>query len=192
MPLAALSISCFFVSSVHAAGSYKVTVSSGLHGKLAENVDMTEVTIAEGDEWNPNDFVIPESSIDEGYYFKGYHVAGIEGEVAGAQIIKEDTVFVASYGAANKLVEYYVNYVDDSGNVLHPRATFKGNVGDKPVVAYVYIDGYTPEVKNYTGTLSEDTVTEFTFVYHKSESSGTGSIPVSGGIVSAALPYHLQ
>ena len=185
LPLAALGVSCFFVSSVSAATSYKVTVSSGLHGKLSGNMDMTEVTIAEGGEWNPTNFVIPDELIEEGYYFKGYHLAGVEGEVAGAQVINEDKVFVASYGISNDIVEYYVNYVDEAGNVLHPRATLKGNAGDKPVVAYVYIDGYIPQTRNYTGTLSKDTVIEFTFVYSR-PASGTDIIYVTDDTGTAA------
>ena len=45
-----------------------------------------------------------------------------------------------------------INYQDANGNKLADSQTFYGNVGDKPVVAYTYIDGYTPEYRNLTKT----------------------------------------
>ncbi len=152
--------------------TYTVTVSAGLHGMLEDEkgnkVKQINVQIKAGGEWNPNDYVIKQDDIDELYYFKGYHVAGIEGSLAGAQDITHDIVFVASYGIENNLVEYYVNYVDENGNGIGPvRNTYVGNVGDKPVIAFVHINGYAPKVRNYTGTLTEDEALEFTFEYRE-------------------------
>lgn len=49
---------------------------------------------------------------------------------------------------------------------LEDSQTFYGNVGDKPVVAYTYIDGYTPEYRNLTKTLSANAAENvFTFNY---------------------------
>ena len=152
-------------------GTYTVTVSAGLHGMLEDEkgnkVKQIEVQIEAGGEWNPSNYVIKPENIDELYYFKGYHVAGIE-TLVGAQDITHDIVFVASYGIENNLVEYYVNYVDENGNGIGPiRNTYVGNVGDKPVIAFVHINGYAPKVRNYTGTLKEDEVLEFTFEYRE-------------------------
>ncbi len=109
-----------------------------------------------------------QENIDENYYFKGYHVSGIEGSLAGAQTIDQDIVFVASYGVKNDLVEYYVNYVDESGAGIGPvRNTYKGNVGDNLVVAFIYIDGYRPLVKNYSITIKEGEPNELTFEYRR-------------------------
>ena len=136
-------------------------------GNKVKQIDV-QIGADDGWLWNPNDYVIKQDNIDELYYFKGYHVAGIEGSLAGAQIITHDIVFVASYGIENNLVEYYVNYVDENGNGIGPvRNTYVGNVGDKPVVAFVHINGYAPKVRNYTGTLTEDEVLEFTFEYRE-------------------------
>ena len=177
--LAVILLLNVFGSSVYAEDdkekekdTYTVTVSAGLHGMLEDEkgnkVKQIEVQISAGGEWNPNDYVIKQEDIDELYYFKGYHVAGIEGSLAGAQDITHDIVFVASYGIENNLVEYYVNYVDENGNGIGPiRNTYVGNVGDKPVVAFVHINGYAPKVRNYTGTLTEDEVLEFTFEYRE-------------------------
>ena len=160
-----------FCHSVSAEDTYyTVTVSSGLHGTFEDGSTKKEVQIKAGSEWNPGNFVIPDENIDDTYYFRGYHVSGVEGTLTGAQIIEQDMVFVASYGIENDLVEYYVNYVDEYGSELLPRATYRGNAGDKPVIAYVYIPGYAPETRNFTGTLSKDEITEFTFVYRRVES----------------------
>ena len=59
-----------------------------------------------------------------------------------------------------------MNYIDEAGNQLAPSQTFKGNIGDKPVVAYQYIEGYQPNAWNITGTLSGNTEANvFNFVY---------------------------
>ena len=174
LPLVAVLLLNVFALSVSAEDTYyTVTVSSGLHGTFEDGTTKKEVQIKAGTDWNPGNFVIADEDIDDTYYFRGYHVAGIEGTLAGAQTIDQDMVFVATYGIENDLVEYYVNYVDEYGNELLPRATFHGNVGDKPVVAYVYIENFAPNTRNFTGTLSKDTVTEFTFEYHRVASPGT-------------------
>ena len=46
------------------------------------------------------------------------------------------------------LAEYTVNYVDANGNKLADSKTYYGNVGDEPVIAYLYIDGYIPSSYN--------------------------------------------
>ena len=148
---------------------YKVSVSAGLHGTVSygdqKDKDVVNVYYEEGAEWNPADYTITVD--DDRYYFKGFHVSGIEGVQEGAQKVKEDIVFVATYGIKGDLVEYYVTYVDTEGNTLHPKSTLHGNVGDKPVIAYQHIDGYVPQTANFTGTLSKDKTIEFEFVYTK-------------------------
>jgi len=175
--------------------TYTVTVSAGLHGMLEDEngnkVQQINVQIKAGGEWNPNDYVIKQEDIDELYYFKGYHIAGIEGSLAGAQDITHDIVFVASYGIENNLVEYYVNYVDENGNGIGPvRNTYVGNVGDKPVVAFVHINGYAPKVRNYTGTLTEDEVLEFTFEYRENRIDTIEYIEdeIEGSVYNGTVP----
>ena len=46
------------------------------------------------------------------------------------------------YGILGNAVAYTVNYVDTSGRQLAPSETYYGNVGDEPVIAYLYIEGY--------------------------------------------------
>ena len=81
-----------------------------------------------------------------------------------------DTDYVVGYGLLVDAVAYTVNYQDADGNALAPSRTYYGNVGDKPVVAYLYIDGYQPQAYNITGTLQSDSSKNvFTFVYTPAE-----------------------
>lgn len=152
--------------------TYHVTVSGGLHGTV-NGASQVDVDIAPGGEFNPNDYTVALNSGDDKYYFKGFHVSGIEGVLTGAQKVNEDKVFVATYGIRGDLVEYTVHYVDADGNKLRADSVFHGNPGDKPVVAYQYIDGYLPQAYNLTATLTEDGPNEFTFKYAVNENAGT-------------------
>ncbi|MDO5120975.1 MAG: MucBP domain-containing protein, partial [Erysipelotrichaceae bacterium] len=152
--------------TVTAAASYKyrVTIDPGLHGTYSGTAEME---IPYGSTWNPADYEDNITVTDSDYYFKGFHISGIEG-VVGTTDITEDTVFVASYGMKGKTVAYTVNYVDTSGKTLRASATYQGNVGDKPVVAFRYIDGYLPQAYNLEKTLSSDsTKNVFEFEYKK-------------------------
>ena len=64
------------------------------------------------------------------------------------------------------MVAYTVNYQDASGNSLAESQTFYGNVGDKPVVAYRYVENYIPDALALTKTLSDnESENVFTFTY---------------------------
>ncbi|MBQ6489853.1 MAG: hypothetical protein IJI75_11585 [Solobacterium sp.] len=182
-------------SAVTAAASYKyrVTIDPGLHGTYSGTAEME---IPYGSTWNPADYEDNITVTDSDYYFKGFHISGIEG-VVGTTDITEDTVFVASYGMKGKTVAYTVNYVDTSGKTLRASATYQGNVGDKPVVAFRYIDGYLPQAYNLEKTLSSDStknVFEFEYkkvtpkVVGKSGSGGVTYIVEDGGVVYIQLP----
>ena len=198
---------------VSAYNTYKVRVSSGLHGSfdteairtaliadgMAEedieviNEKTIELTLDKNSYWNPNYFEpVIETDEETGsalYYFKCYHLSGIEGELEGAQRVNEDKTFVAVYGVAGDLVPYKVHYVDIEGNVLHTPATLHGRIGDKPVVAFLHIEGYEPyNTRNYTGTIPEEGTLEFTFVYRRVDTNvtvitvegETTTVPVGG------------
>ncbi|MBQ1477603.1 MAG: MucBP domain-containing protein [Erysipelotrichaceae bacterium] len=170
-----LSICLITMSSVilKAFNGYKVTVSGGLYGKLSykggEKKDLIELD--DQTSFNPNDFEVTVT--DDRFYFKGFHLSGIEGALAGAQELKEDSIYVASFGMKGDLIEYYVEYVDEEGHELHPKRTLHGNEGDKPVIAYEYIDGYLPQTYNFTGTLKKGETLTFTFVYKKAPAPKT-------------------
>ena len=77
-----------------------------------------------------------------------------------------DADYVVAYGIKGNMVAYTVNYQDASGKSLAESQTFYGNVGDKPVVAYRYVENYIPDALALTKTLSDnESENVFTFTY---------------------------
>jgi hypothetical protein len=80
----------------------------------------------------------------------------------------EDQDYVVAYGIPGDLTEYTVNYIDADGNKLADSQTYFGNVGDEPVIAYLYIEGYVPASYNVSKVLSAKAADNvFDFVYTK-------------------------
>ncbi len=110
------------------------------------------------------------------YYVKGIRLSGRDNNTvdSSAFTVCEDQDYVVAYGIPGELTEYTVNYVDTEGNTLAESRTYFGNVGDKPVIAYLYINGYVPNSYNQTAKLETDkSKNVFTFVY--------SSLPTNGG-----------
>lgn len=117
------------------------------------------------------------------YYVKGVRKGGRDNDTVEASAFKvtEDKDYVVAYGIKGNLTSYTVNYVDANGNALAESATYYGNVGDKPVVAYRYIDGYLPQAYGLTKTLSENAAENvFEFVYTMIEQEVV-EVPGQGG-----------
>ncbi len=114
---------------------------------------------------------------DSKYYLKGIRESGKDNNTVGATsfLVTEDRDYVVAYGLKANAVAYTVHYEDAQGNKLLDSETFYGNVGDKPVIAYVYIEGYQPQAYNLTKTLSENAAENvFTFVYTKTPEAAPG------------------
>lgn len=108
------------------------------------------------------------SVTNEKYYVKGVRISGRDNSEYNNPgfAVDSDVEYVVAYGIAGNLVSYTVRYEDESGNALAPEATYYGNVGDKPILAYTFVDGYEPQAYNLTKTLSENAAENvFTFVY---------------------------
>ena len=181
----ALSLSC--MGQVKAAEekeayTYKVTIYAGNIGKLDVNelsVDNRNASITssadkiEIEGLKTGDTVTVSQAIakvsDEKYYVKGIRLSGRDSDEENITTfidVEKDVDYVVAYGIKGNQVAYTVNYVDVDGNVLAEADTFYGNIGDKPVVAYKYIEGYVPEVYGFTKTLVDDASQNvFTFVY---------------------------
>ena len=121
------------------------------------------------------------------YYVKGIRLSGRDNKTVSysAFEVNGDQDYVVAYGIPGELAEYTVNYVDAAGNKLADSRTYYGNVGDEPVIAYLYIDGYIPDNYNQTGTLVSDVSKNvFNFVY--SPASTTAGIQNTAGNANAA------
>lgn len=154
---------------------YRVTISAGEIG--VGEFEPIQYNYGQTFDFNPERVYIPDEY--EGVYFvKGLRKAGKEtlsGGDSGAETyftdnikVTKDEDYVVAYGLEATKVKYLVNYQDGNGKTLAPSKTYYGNVGDKPVVAYAYVDGYQPQAYNLTKTLAEDeSQNVFTFTYGK-------------------------
>ena len=105
---------------------------------------------------------------DSKYYIHGVRQSGRDNDTvqSSAFHVEGDAEYVVAYGIRGNLASYTVQYQDTEGNILAPSRTYYGNVGDKPVVAYLYVEGYNPQTLALTKTLSENEAENvFTFVY---------------------------
>lgn len=109
---------------------------------------------------------------DDKYYAKGIRLSGRDNSDTSYSptwttgTITEDADYVVAYGMKGDMVAYTVQYLDENGNELAPSNTFYGSIGDKPVVAFQYIEGYLPQAYNLTKTLSANEADNvFPFVY---------------------------
>ena len=130
---------------------------------------------------------------DERYYVKGVRLSGRDNAdaqnlVSPTFTVDGDADYVVAYGIRGDMVAYTVNYQDADGNELAPSQQFYGNVGDKPVVAYRYIDGYIPQAAALTKTLSSNEAENvFTFVYEEGESGTVVETPGTPGGVTTVV-----
>lgn len=111
------------------------------------------------------------------YYVRGIRASGYDNDTVSSPsfTVGQDQDYVVAYGIEGEMVSYVVRYEDKAGNTLVKERKYYGNVGDWPVVAHLYIEGYEPQAYNLTKKLSENEAENvFTFVYSR-VSGGSGS-----------------
>jgi hypothetical protein len=150
-------------ASDEVVGDLNVT---GQIGVVTEGNDILMISALKyGDVLSITDSNIAIMPADSDYYVKGFRIAGHD-DLVSSFTVEKDLDLVVVYGVTGDMVSYTVRYLDESGNALATERTYSGKVGDKPVVAYQYIEGYIPQAYSLTKTLSENTVdNEFDFVY---------------------------
>ncbi len=102
------------------------------------------------------------------YYVKGIRESGMDNNTISTNSfqVNKDIDYVVGYALLADRVAYTIEYVDNNGVELAPSETHYGNVGDRPVVAFLYINGYLPQAYNLTGTLYKNPADNvFRFVY---------------------------
>lgn len=117
------------------------------------------------------------------YYVRGLRKGGYDNDTVDRSsfVVEQDQDYVVAYGIRGDMVSYVINYQDAAGNTLAPSRTYYGNVGDRPVIAFLYIDGYEPQAYNLTKTLSKNEAENvFTFVYSKARSAGSAGGGTAG------------
>lgn len=127
------------------------------------------------------------------YYVKGIRESGKDNNTVYYNdfYVEGDRDYVVAYGILGDAVAYTINYEDTSGRRLAPSETYYGNVGDRPVVSYLYIEGYQPQAYNLIGRLSENAAENvFTFVYDRARPGTTTVITttVPGTTTTVTVP----
>lgn len=100
------------------------------------------------------------------YYVRGIKESGEDNDnlCAAAFVVNGDMDYSVAYGVYGNRATIIVKYVDETGKDLLDPTTFYANEGDKPIIAYRYIENMQPQAYNLTRTLkSGENV--FTFVY---------------------------
>lgn len=152
--------------------TYKVTLSAGNKGTINGQNKIENSDIAYGSDFSFDNAALYNIQVtDDRYYVKGIRLSGRDNASskkldAPAFTVTGDADYVVAYGIKGNMVAYTVNYQDASGNSLAESQTFYGNVGDKPVVAYRYVENYIPDALALTKTLSDnESENVFTFTY---------------------------
>lgn len=120
------------------------------------------------------------------YYVRGIRESGEDNSTLGrpAFTVDRDVDYVIAYGIKGQRVRYALRFVDADGNRLMDDLEYWGNVGDKPIVACQYIEGYRPNALNLTKTLvAEDELKDnvFEFVYTPLGTNVTTEL-IDGGV----------
>lgn len=120
------------------------------------------------------------------YYVRGIRESGYDNDTVTSPsfTVKQDQDYVVAYGIEGEMVSYVIRYEDRAGNTLAPSRTYYGNIGDRPVVAFLYIEGYEPQAYNLTKVLSQNEAENiFTFVYSRVSGGAAGTVNDEGTTV---------
>lgn len=127
---------------------------------------------------------------DSQYYVRGLRKGGYDNDTVTSPsfTVEQDQDYVVAYGIIGDTVPYVIHYQDTNGNTLAPSRTYYGNVGDRPVVAFLYIEGYEPQAYNLTKELSKNTAENvFTFVYSRASGGGTTTEVIDEGTTTTVV-----
>lgn len=193
----ALSLCLMLLTTVPVAAreeeyTYTVRFFAGKQGTFQNGEEVViEANLHYGDRINfyYNAVVLNDNSK---YYIRGIRESGKDNSDSfqtSSFLVTGDMDYVIAYGILGDATSYTINYVDPDGNTLAPSETYYGNVGDRPVVAYIYIDGWTPQSYNMTQTLEKDPAQNvFTFVYTRQVQPVAPQPPAPGPEEPAPTP----
>lgn len=157
---------------------YTVEVYSGIEGTYLGKTKWSD-TLKAGDKSKTITIDVKDVKVNnDKYYARGFRITGHDNDetensddVTGFtrisfNTLEEDVSYEVAYGIKGNMVAYTIRYVDEDGAELAESDTYYGMPGDKPVVAYKYIDGYLPHAYSLAKKLSEDeSQNVFTFTY---------------------------
>lgn len=171
--------------------TYSVTLSAGKQGTFADGDRIVREELKYGDYVN-FDWRDQLTLKDDKYYAKGIRRSGEDNSnsfITDQVQVTGDEDYVVAYGVLGDMVAYTVQYLDENGNKLAPSKTYYGSVGDRPVVAFQYIEGYLPQAYNLTKTLSENEADNvFPFEYAPASEIRNVTVTVDGGTTVVTTP----
>ena len=171
--------------------TYSVTLSAGKQGTFADGDRIVREELKYGDYVN-FDWRDQLTLKDDKYYAKGIRRSGEDNSnsfITDRVQVTGDEDYVVAYGVLGDMVAYTVQYLDENGNELAPSKTYYGSVGDRPVVAFQYIEGYLPQAYNLTKTLSENEADNvFPFEYAPASEIRNVTVTVDGGTTVVTTP----
>ena len=171
--------------------TYSVTLSAGKQGTFADGDSIVREELKYGDYVN-FDWRDQLTLKDDKYYAKGIRRSGEDNSnsfITDQVQVTGDEDYVVAYGVLGDMVAYTVQYLDENGNELTPSKTYYGSVGDRPVVAFQYIEGYLPQAYNLTKTLSENEADNvFPFEYAPASEIRNVTVTVDGGTTVVTTP----
>ena len=154
--------------------TYKVRIFAGQQGLIDGGEVVVYSNLSYGDKINFNNNRVTLKNNSK-YYVRGIRESGkgsedLENTGNNTRLasftVERDQDYVVVYGLLGEATEYTIHYQNAAGEALAPSETYMGNVGDKPVIAFLYIEGYQPQAYNLTKTLSANAAENvFTFVY---------------------------
>ena len=170
--------------------TYTVRIFGGEQGLVNGQEVIVYQDLHYGDRVNFNYSMV---TLNDGskYYVRGIRESGKDNNTVGLNsfAVTQDMDYVVAYGILGNAVAYTIQYVDPEGNELAPSETYYGNVGDKPVVACLYIEGYQPQHYNLTKTLVEDASENvFPFTYNPIVAPATPSPSPSSSAAPTTQP----
>lgn len=179
------------VETSAAAYTYTVNLYAGNKGTVNGS---DKVSIAGFSAGQSVDFsAVNMAASDPKYYVKGIRRSGEDVIMKENKFVVDgDADYVVAYGISANRIAYTITYQDQDGNELLPSETFYGDIGDKPVVAYRYIEDYIPQALAMTRTLSANAAENvFPFVYTPGESdtiiTNTTVVTVPGDTVTTTV-----
>ena len=133
--------------------SYTVRIFPGDKGTIDGKKDPIIRVVKPEYKWSTSDFDYKDAAATDTdkYYVRGIREAGRDNNTTNGLInpsftVDRDIDIVVAYGIKGSDVEYTIHYVElGSGKELLKPRTYHGNVGDKPAVAYLYVEDYVPQ-----------------------------------------------
>ena len=181
-----LSLCLFFLASFPASAkepeyTYTIRFFAGKQGAFEGSEVMVFEGLHYGDRVNFYQSAVTLNDNSK-YYIRGIRESGKDNSDStqtSSFLVTGDRDYVVAYGILGDATSYTISYEDSEGNSLAPSETYYGNVGDRPVVAYLYIEGWVPEAYNMTQTLKKDPAeNRFTFIYTREESNPEEPAPL--------------